>query len=69
MSSRGDFPKIDRKLFMKAVQEKFKALNMSLDDMTTPSRTKSSRGQTYVVKGKEDSDSEGDSFINRRGSA
>ena len=56
MSSEGDSVEPDLKMFMKAIQEQFKVLNMRLDNLESPSKSKLARKITYEEEGGEDSE-------------
>ena len=55
MSSGGDNAETDIKLFMKAIQDQFKLLNMRLDNLESLSNPRSSRKQRVEEEKKEES--------------
>ena len=65
MSSGGENADFDLKLFMKAIQDQFKALNMRLDNLESPSRSKSSKKHMFEEEEEVEFDHDETSF--RRG--
>ena len=65
MSSGGENVDFDLKLFMKAIQDQFKALNMRLDNLESPSRSKSSKKHMFEEEEEVEFDHDETSF--RRG--
>ena len=64
MTSEGDKVGIDLKAFVEAVQGEFKRLNARFDDLTSPSKPKSSRRR--IVEERDDEESEGSVVSSRR---
>ena len=64
MGSGGDVPETDLKLFMKVVQDQFRMLNARLDNIESPSKSKTRGGQKSEEE--KESDSEGSSVLRGR---
>ena len=65
-SSSGENQDSDMKLFMKAVQDQFKLLNMRLDSLESPS-SRSKPNRKHTVEEEEDEDLEYDETSSRKG--
>ena len=65
MTSEGDKVGIDLKAFVEAVQGEFRRLNARFDDLTSPSKPKSSRRR--LVEEGDDEESEGSADSSRKG--
>ena len=65
MTSKGDKVGIDLKAFVEAVQGEFRRLNARFDDLTSPSKPKSSRRR--LVEEGDDEEFEGSVDSSRKG--